>query len=53
MILWPVKVHYHLAKFFGHRPFGSRDIMVSICHVILQDHVIKTLHNFMVTSPLR
>ena len=29
------------AKFGGHRQCGSGDIMVLVCHVISQDHVIK------------
>ena len=36
-------VNYHPAKFGDYRRSGSRDIVVSICHVILQDHVIEVL----------
>ena len=32
---------YHPAKFGGLRHFDSEDIVISVCHVILQDHVIK------------
>ena len=35
------------AKFCGHRHCGSGDIMVSVCHVILRDHVIKEKCDFM------
>ena len=28
-----------VAKFGDHRHYGSGDIMVLVCHVILQDHV--------------
>ena len=36
----------HLAKFGGHRSFGSRDI-TDLFHVTLQDHVIKEPCEFM------
>ena len=32
---------------------GSRNIMVFICHVTLQDHVIKTLYSFVAWSPTK
>ena len=38
---------YHLAKFGGHRLSYSRDITGLILHVTLQDHVIKSLYEFM------
>lgn len=37
----PIKVNYHPVKFSGHRHSGSRDIMFLVCHVIVQDDVIK------------
>ena len=37
----------HYLKFGGHRHCSSEDIMVLICHVILQEHVIKASCNFM------
>ena len=46
-----MKVSYHPAKFSGYRHSGSRNIMIFVCHVTLQDHVIKVLCNFMVRSP--
>ena len=49
----PNKVSYHPAKFGGHRHSGSRDIIVFVCHVTLQDDVIKALNDFMVRSPSR
>ena len=33
----PSRLSYHSAKFAVHRHSGSRDIMVLVCHVILQD----------------
>ena len=47
-------VFHHLAKFDGHSHSGSVDMMVFVCHVTLQDHVIKSLYDFMmVRSPSR
>ena len=37
----PVKVYHHLGKFGAHRHCGGEDIMVLVCQVILQDHLIK------------
>ena len=34
-------VCHHLVKFGGHRYCSSRGIMLLLCHVIKQDHVIK------------
>ena len=42
---------YHPAEFGGHRHFVSGDIMILVCHVILQDHVIKGSCDFMSWSP--
>ena len=39
--------------FGGHRHSGSGDIMVFVCHVTLEDHMIKVLNDFMVGSPSR
>ena len=33
---------HQLAKFVGHRHCGSGNIMILGCHVILQDHVMKS-----------
>ena len=41
MTLKPIKVSYLSAKFGGHRHSGSGDIIVFVCHLTLQDHVIK------------
>ena len=35
--LAPIKVGYYIAKFGGHRHSGSRDILVFVCHMTLQD----------------
>ena len=40
-----VKVSYPVVKFGGLRYSGSKDIMVLVCDVILQDHVIKASCN--------
>ena len=45
--------YYHFAKFTGHKLFSSRDIIILICHVILQDLVIKGLCDFMGRSTSR
>ena len=44
---------YHLAKFGGYRHCGSEDLMILVCHVILQDQVIKDSCDFMDKSPSR
>ena len=48
----PLMVSYHPAKFGGNRHFGSEDVMVSICHVISQDHVIQASCDFIGGEPL-
>ena len=45
-----MKLSHHPATFGGHRHFGSGDMMVSIYHVTLQDHVSKALNGFLVRS---
>ena len=35
------------AKFVGYRHCDSGDVMVLVCHVILQHHMIKGLCDFM------
>ena len=40
-----VKEHHHCAKFCGHRYCGVGDIIILVCHVILQDHVTKGWSN--------
>ena len=46
-------VSRHPAKFGGHWNCDSRDIMLLICHVILQDHLMKEQGNFMGRNPPR
>ena len=48
-----IKVNYHPAAFGGHRYCGSGYMMILVCHVILQDHVIKRSCDFMDRSPSR
>ena len=40
-------VTHHLAKFNSHRSCGSRGMTYLMCHMTLQDHVIKGYCNFM------
>ena len=41
---------HHSAKFGCHRHSRNRDIMVLVCQVTLQDHIIKDLYDFMIRS---
>ena len=43
-------VSYHSAKTGCHRHPCQRYMMVFVCHVTLQDHMIKALYDFMITS---
>ena len=43
VVLKPVMVSHHFAKINGHRHCDSEDLMVLVCHMILQNHVIKML----------
>ena len=47
------KVSYLTVKFGGHRPSGSRDIMVSVCHLTMQNHEVNELYDFIAWSPSR
>ena len=49
----PSKVSYHSAKFGGHRHYGNGDILVLVCHITSQDHVIKASCDFMGKGPSR
>ena len=42
---------YHPAKFDGHSHFGSGVIMILVCHLISQDHMIKGSEDFMGGTP--
>ena len=37
----PIRLSYHPAKFSSHRHFGSVDIVILVCPMISQDHMIK------------
>ena len=39
----PPNVNHHPTKFCGFRHCGHGDIMILVCHVILEDHVIKAV----------
>ena len=39
----PMKIGYYPAKFGGHRHCGSEDVMILVCHVVLEDHAIKVI----------
>ena len=43
----------HPSKFGGHGHYGSGDVIVLVCHVILQDHSIKRSCDFKGKSPSR
>ena len=45
-----IKVKYYLATFISHRHCGSEDIVILVCHVILQNHVLKEPCDFIGTS---
>ena len=42
----PLKASHHPAKFGGLRGFGRGGIMILVCHVIFQDHVINVSRDF-------
>ena len=48
-------LHYHNAYIIAWllEAFGSRDKTVFVCSVILQENLIKSLHDFMVWSSIR
>ena len=46
VVLKPVMVSHHFAKINGHRHCDSEDLMVLVCHMIMQNHVIKMLCEF-------
>ena len=46
-------VCYHPAKFGKHGDCDCVDMMILVCHVILQDKVAKSFHNFIRMSHLR
>ena len=46
-------IYHHYAKFGGHRYCSSRDIMILVCHVIKQDHIIKGSGDYYIRSPSR
>ena len=50
MTLWVVTASYHHAKFGGYELSGNIYTMVFVCHMALQDHVIKVLYAFMERS---
>ena len=43
VVLKSVMVSHHLAKINSHRHCDSEDLMVLVCHMILQNNVIKML----------
>ena len=45
-----VKESYHSSKFGCHRHSSNRDMIAFVCHVILQDHIIKALYGFMIKN---
>ena len=49
----PLKVSQHPSKFGGREYYGSVNVIVLICHVISQDHVIKESCDFKGWNPSR
>ena len=47
----PIKVGHHPVKFDCH--YGSEDIMILICDVVLQKQAVNRLYGFIGKSPLR
>ena len=47
MWLYVTKSSYHPAKFDCQEYCDSADIMILVCHVIIQEYLIKRLFNFM------
>ena len=48
-----VMVSYHHVEFGSYKLSNSGDMMVFVCQVTLQDHVIKIFYEFVGRSPLR
>ena len=48
-----VRVSCHHVEFGSYKLSNSRDMMVFVCQVTLQDHVIKIFYEFVGRSPLR
>ena len=48
-----MKVSDRPAKLGGDRYCDSEDIMILVCHVILEDHITKESCDFMDRSPSR
>ena len=46
-----ITVSYDSVKFGGQIHSGSGDIMILVYHVILQDHLVKELCDFIGRSP--
>ena len=44
---------HHLSKFGGDGHYGSGQIIVLVCYLILQDHMIKDSCDFKHRSPAR
>ena len=44
-------VKQHPVKFGGHRACGDGDVMILVCHMISEDHVIKGSCDFVAWSP--
>ena len=47
----PVNSSEHPAKLSSHGLCGSGDILVLVCHMIVQDYLIKKLFDVMVWNP--
>ena len=47
----PIYTYYYFYKFNCHRYSCNKGKVVFVFHVTLQDHVIKSLYDFMIRSP--
>ena len=46
-------MYQHPTEFDGHKHYGSGGIMVLVCHVVSEDHMIKGSFDFIGRSPVR
>ena len=42
----------YTAEFSGHKHYGNGDMIILVCHLIFQDHIIKGPYDFIGSSPI-
>ena len=47
-----MNLSHHFAKFSGHRPYGSSDVVTKMFYVTLEDHVVNVSGDFMQAKSL-